>query len=188
VSGLFDLAIPVRRKCFISYYAGDSVAVTNFVQTFSDVFIPKVIGVSESDDFINSNDSDYVMGRIRAKYLEDSTVTICIIGTCTHSRRYVDWEIKSSLRQGLLYTPNGLLGILLPGMTSGHLPPRFKANWDNDESRCYALYRAYPSSAQQLRNWIEQAFARRSTHANFITNSSDMHRYNRQCITCGVTH
>ena len=105
-----------RRKCFISYYHGDQDAVDKFVGTFDDVMIAKAIGVSEEDDYIDSDNAEYVMSRIRQDVLEDSTVTICLIGECTHSRRYIDWELKASLRQGEDYDPNGLIGILLPHM------------------------------------------------------------------------
>jgi hypothetical protein len=36
------------------------------------------------------------MSEIRRKYLGNASVTIVLIGSCTHSRRYVDWEIKLS--------------------------------------------------------------------------------------------
>lgn len=148
---LDNLLTPIRRKCFISYYREDTSAVRKFLTDFGDVFIPKEIGIRDSDNFINSNDSDYVMSRIRENHLGDSTVTICLIGQCSHSRRYIDWEIKSSLRSGLVYTPNGLIGILLPHMKAGHLPERFQLNWDRDESNSYAIYREYPKSKQELR-------------------------------------
>jgi hypothetical protein len=177
-----------RRKCFVSYYGGDSTEVDTFVSNFKDVFIPKVIGVTDGDDFIDSDDSDYIMSKIREKYLGDSTVTLVMIGSCTHSRRYIDWEIKASLRQGS-YTPNGLLGILLPSMgNSGHLPDRFKENWENTADASYALYRSYPSSSDELRKWIEAAHARRSSHANFIKNSQSMMKYSRNCKVHKVTH
>jgi len=176
-----------RRKCFISYYSGDQAEVETFLEDFRDVFIPKVIGVTDGDDFIDSTDTNYVMGRIRAKYLGDSTVTILLIGSCTHSRRYIDWEIKTSLRQGA-YDPNGLLGLTLPYTNgSAHLPPRFSENWKEQEAG-YALYYAYPTSKEQLRGWIEQAFNRRTTHAHHIKNAQWMHKNNRQCNIHQVTH
>jgi hypothetical protein len=178
----------VRRKCFISYYAGDTDAVETFLSDFGDIFIAKAIGVSSGDDFIDSNDSNYVMSKIRANHLGDSTVTICLIGDCTHSRRYVDWELKTSLRQGS-YTPNGLLGILLPYKgTSGNLPPRFAENWEKSEKECFAMYRAYPQSKEVLRGWIEQAFAHRSSRAKSIKNSQEMMKYNRKCKVHEETH
>lgn len=186
--GRFASAAPGRRKCFISYYVGDQEAVADFVLAFKDVFIPKAIGVTDGSDIINSNDSDYVMSRIRSEYLGDSTVTLCLIGQCTHSRRYVDWELKSSLRRGS-YTPNGLIGILLPGMERGHLPERLETNWNKeDESKGYALFRKHPSSQNQLRGWIEEAYNRRASHASLISNSREMFKYNHQCKVHQVTH
>ena len=176
-----------RRKCFISYYSGDKAAVDRFIADFSNVFIPKAIGVSDGDDFINSTDSDYVMAKIREKYLGDSTVTLCLIGKCTHSRRYVDWEIKTTLRRGN-YIPNGLVGILLPEMDSAHLPSRFQENWNKDESNGYAIYRSYPKSEDSLRSWIENAYLRRTSHANLIVNTQEMYKYNKKCAVHGVTH
>lgn len=183
-----EAAMTERRKCFISYYSGDKAAVDKFISDFSGVFIPRAIGVSDGDDFINSSDSDYVMSKIRQKYLGDSTVTLCLIGNCTHSRRYIDWEIKTTLRRGS-YTPNGLVGILLPSMgNSGILPPRLKENWCADESKGFAIYRSSPTSAAELRGWINAAYSRRSTHAHLIVNSQEMMKYSRKCLVHEVTH
>ena len=176
-----------RRKCFISYFSADRTEVDRFIESFSDVMIPKAIGVSDRDDFIDSSNSDYVMGKIREKYLGDSSVTILLIGRCTHSRRYIDWELKSTLRRGS-YAPNGLLGILLPSMGyQGILPPRFKHNWDSADTQ-YALYRAYPDSSMTLKGWIEEAYRRRTSRSELIVNSQEMFKYNRQCEVHGVTH
>lgn len=180
-------AVDHRRKCFISYYSGDRSEVDQFLRDFGDVFIPKAIGVSDGDDFINSSDTTYVMSRLRERYLGDSTVTICLLGGCTHSRRYIDWELKTTLRQGE-YTPNGLIGIVLPSLgNSAHLPDRFKENWKQDGTG-YALYKSYPTSKTDLKGWIEEAFRRRSSGANLISNSQEMMKYNRSCRVCGVTH
>ncbi len=178
-----------RRKCFVSYHHADQGAVDTFVSRFENVFIAKAIGVSDIDDYICSDSPEYVMSCIRRKVLEDSTVTICLIGECTHSRRYVDWELKASLRQGEGYSPNGLLGILLPHMGSqGHLPSRFRENWDRDEQKSFATYRRYPTGGDELKRWIEEAYGRRTTHARHISNSRDMMSYNAKCLTHGVTH
>lgn len=177
----------IRRKVFISHYGVDRPAVKEFIDKWSDVFIPKELGVYDKEDFINSTDGDYVMSQIRQKYLTDSTVTIVLIGTCTHSRRYIDWEIKSSLRQGS-YTPNGLLGIVLPNLSSApHLPERFLANWSKD-TECYAEYHWAPSSKEQLQQWIETAYNARITKAKLIKNSQNIWGYNRVCKHCGENH
>ena len=85
-----------QKKVFISYFKEDKIEVDEFIYNFRNVFIPKVLGANDNDDFINSSNTDYVMQHIREKYLQDSTVTIVLLGSCTHSRRYVDLEIKSS--------------------------------------------------------------------------------------------
>jgi len=181
----------IRRKVFISHFKGDKKEVEDFIQKYGNeerVFIPRVLGANENDDFINSSNTDYVMNQIRNKYLQDTTVTIVLIGSCTHSRRYVDWEIKSSLRQGN-YTPNGLIGILLPGMgNSGHLPPRFKENFNKESNNCYARYYSYPNSSASLGRWIDDAYHARTTRNNHINNSQGMMKYNSKCLNCGETH
>lgn len=179
---------PERRKVFISHYKGDRAEVDKFCEEFSDVFIPKILGANDNDDYINSSNTDYVMSQIRDRYLEDSTVTIVLIGKCTHSRRYVDWEIKSSLRQGD-YTPNGLLGILLRSQgAKGYLPERMMKNWEKEEKNCYARYRAYPTTKEYLRSWIEDAYRARTERAKLINNPQEMMKYNSRCKVCGVTH
>lgn len=124
----------LRRKVFISHYGADRFEVDAFIRNFSNVFIPKVLGANNNDNFFNSSDTNYVMQRIREVYLQDSTVTIVLIGACTHSRRYIDWEIKSSLRQGG-FTPNGLMGIVLPSRNNNaFLPERFQLNWNSNHA------------------------------------------------------
>src|SRR6266480_45841 len=134
---------PIKRKVFISFHQKDRREVDAFIEDWANrhgVFIPKALGVSDNDDFINSTNPEYVMSQIRAKYLGDSTVTVVLIGLCTHSRRYVDWEIKASLRRGEA-EPNGLIGLLLPSCgKSAHLAPRFQDNWKQGEQDCYACY------------------------------------------------
>lgn len=178
-----------RRKVFISHYKGDREEVDKFIKDFNNVFIPKVLGANDNDDFIQSTDTDYVMRRIREKYLEDSTVTIVLLGSCTHSRRYVDWEIKSSLRQGKEYIPNGLMGIVLPSQkNSAHLPPRLFDNWNKEHNNCYARFWSYPNSANILSDWIEDAYQSRTSRKDLIVNSQEMMKYNKQCKICSVTH
>jgi len=177
-----------RRKVFISHYKGDRREVDEFIRNFGSVFIPKVLGANDNDDFINSTDTDYVMRRIREKYLEDSTVTIALLGSCTHSRRYVDWEIKSSLRQGQ-YSPNGLMGIVLPSRNNtAVLPPRFAANWNQNHLNCYAKYWSYPAFSNQLSEWIEDAYQARTSRSSLISNTQYMMKYNAQCKVCRETH
>ncbi len=181
----------IKRRVFISHYKGDKTEVDNFIKSFSEiheVFTPYVLGSNDNDDFINSTNTDYIMQQIREKYLKDSTVTIVLIGNCTHSRRYVDWEIKSSLQQGNVL-PNGLIGIILQSKgNSAYLPPRFEKKWKNGNQNCYARYRIYPQSVDELGEYIDDAFDARTSRVKLIINPKEMMEYNQECKVHGITH
>ena len=181
-----------KRKVFISFHQKDRREVDDFIDRWAvreGLFIPKALGVSDNDDLIDSGNPDYVMSQIRSRYLGDSTVTIVLAGTCTHSRRYVDWELKASLRQGENYIPNGVMGIILPSHgNSALLPPRLEENWTSGHRDCYARYWVAPTTPEQLDGWIEDAYSARTQRAHLIQNGSLMMKYNRRCQACGVTH
>ncbi|MFG3602532.1 TIR domain-containing protein [Micromonospora chersina] len=162
---------PTRRKCFISYHHADQDEVEEFVESFGHLFIARILGVSDEDDFIDSDDTDYVMDCIRERYLTDSTVTIVLLGRCTWARRYVDWEIYSTLRHDKLNRRSGLMGINLPSVegTSVTLPARLADNVDGD--KLYAQWWKYPSSDWALRSCIEDAFTARTTKSHLIDNT-----------------
>lgn len=163
---------PTRHKCFISYHADDVDEVTEFIDNFGTEFIAKTVGVTDEDDFIDSQDSDYIMDQIRSQYLGDSTVTIALMGKCTWARRYVDWEIYSSLRSSKLSKVNGLLAIQLP--SGGKLQARIEDNVKRDENGLdlgYARWYTYPTTKNSLRNWISDAFDARTSRKDLIKNT-----------------
>ena len=82
-----------RHKCFVSYHVADIDEVETFINTFGSEFIARSVGVTVEDDFVDSDDEEYVKRRIREKYLTDSSVTILLLGECTWARRFVDWAI-----------------------------------------------------------------------------------------------
>lgn len=173
----------VRHKCFISYHGADIDGVTDFVERFNDVFIPRVVGVSDSDHFkdpVSSQDEDYIKAAIGSKYLSDSTVTVLYVGRCAWSRKYVDWELSSSLRNDPLNKRNGLMAITPPDRSTNTLPARFADNWAKDDSR-YARYYYYPTTAVALRGWIEDAFRARDTRATLIDNRRALRKNNSAC-------
>lgn len=173
----------IRRKCFISYHHADQQAVNHFVRDFDhehNAFISRGLGEEMSTEIIQSTNTDYVMRRIREKFLGDSTVTIVLMGRCTWARRYVDWELQASLRRGDYTTPNGLLGITLPSF--GGFPKRFYENLSSDWPTvdCYARHMTYPNNTVSLVEEIEAAYQRRTSHADLIKNPRDRMSYNRQ--------
>jgi MTH538 TIR-like domain (DUF1863) len=185
VSYVTKSAQPVRHKCFISYHAEDIDAVTAFVEEFKDVFIPRVVGASDNDAFgdpVSSTDKDYIMRKIREKYLTDSTVTILFVGKCTSLRKYVDWELASTLRNDTNNKLSGLLAILPKYKTSGTLPDRFNDNFvSGDISKSYAWFYSYPSGKDDLRRWIQGAFDARTSKASLKNNSKLLRQRNGAC-------
>lgn len=183
-------AAGTKHKVFISFYRGDTDEVGEFLDKWAydkGVFTPKVIGVYDDKQLIDSDDTDYVMRRIREDYIGDATVTLVLIGKCTHSRRYVDWELMASLRRGADKLPNGVLGIPLPSSDKAHLPPRFADNYSKDED-CYARFQAAPTRSDQLTNWIEDAYNARWNRADLIKNGRERMKYNHKCLVHDITH
>ena len=178
----------IKRKCFISYHHADQDEVNRFIRTFDhglDCFTARGLGEEMSQDIIDSMDTDYVMGRIRALYLKGSSVTLVMLGQNTWSRRYVDWELQSSLRRGETITPNGLLGVRLPSYSPAHgYPDRLNMNLLTREQQaagksCYASVIDYPTSEQELVSAIEAANSRRLSHAHLIVNPRERYKYNK---------
>lgn len=196
---VFPTVLP-RRKVFISYFKGDKAWVdklaSDWGQPGNGIFIPHALGVREDDDFVDSDDVDYIMSAIRDRYLQDTSVTIVIIGRCTHSRRFVDWEIKGSLRQPANGLPNGLLGLAIPPPTDvtgnpiWHYPPdRFSRNYDGkNKTSSYARYYTWPTSGAELRGWIEEVLRLASTKADLIENPQEMPRRNLTCKVHNDVH
>ena len=164
-----------RHKCFISYHHADQGEVDWFVKHYSNfhnVLVHRLLGMT--DDVINSADTDYVMRRIRELYVKDSTVTIVLLGQCTWARRYVDWEIQSSLAYG-----NGLVGVVLPSC-SGSLPgwpPRLTANVESGYAKVYRGGALTPDSLTEI---IHEAFENRR-NSGLIRNPRERFGYNRSC-------
>lgn len=173
-----------RRKVFISYHRTDTDEVRAFVEAATDthdIFIHRAAAMMPQD-IIDSDDTDYVMRRVREDYLEDSTVTLVLVGRCTWARRFCDWEIQSSLRSGPQTTPNGLLGIVLPSAAQNPIAPnRLSINLGTQQALGYARWYHYPQTADALTGWIEDAFAARTSRTNLIVNPRERFANNRAC-------
>lgn len=164
-----------RHKCFISYHKDDKDAVDEFCETFEGSFIRR--GIMMEDDIIDSDDTDYVMRRIRKLYLQDSTVTIVLVGRCTWARRFVDWEVQASLRKSSTGPPpNGLLAIQL-WQSYKKLPNRVDLNVDSG----YAKYYVYPKSSRGLSSMIDEVFEARTDLQGSIENPRERFSNNRSC-------
>jgi len=151
-------AFQVKRKVFISYHHhGDQCYYNEFSRIFHDTY--DVIMDNSLDRTIDSEDVNYVIQRIRDNFITGTSCTIVLVGKDTWGRKYVDWEIKTTLDKY-----HGLIGIQLPTLpitpsNTVVVPDRLN---DNIASG-YALWltwAAVTASGQACTNYIEAANAR----------------------------
>ena len=192
------------HKVFVSYHHERDQFYATELRDFYGAY-DALIDRSLPDE-IDSDDDGYILAQIRQKHLRDSTVTVVLIGECTWARKWVDWEIYSSLRPYGSRTINGLLGILLP---NGHrLPDRFADNYreidtvNGPRQVGYArlvrwevvappngwrlpglqslLRDEIAAKRRALMDWVQRAFDNR-TRDDLIDNSRPRMRRNRAC-------
>lgn len=111
------------HKCFISFKKEDQTYRDRIDNLFSYTDIIN----KGLDRVINSNDGDYIMRTIRQDYLQDSTVTVFLIGKHSSENEgydymgqrknyFIERELQASLYNGYGNTRNGILGVVLPEM------------------------------------------------------------------------
>ena len=158
-----------RHRVFVSYYHSDDQYYRElFEDMFSDyydIMVSKSVKLGDIDDERLS--TDRIREIIRDDYLQDSTVTVVLVGAHTWQRKFVDWEIGSSIRATKNNSRSGLLGIILPtyprppGKPTHYyfhtIPPRL-----HDNIQCgFADIRGWSDGPDQVQSWIHEAFLRR---------------------------
>ena len=105
------------RKVYISFKTED-LAYKTTIQAMENLdYVDKSL-----NEPINSDDEDYILRRIRADYLYDSTVTIFLIGDYSaedlgaYEQRFIKRELQASLYRSESHAKNGILGVVLPAM------------------------------------------------------------------------
>ena len=156
-----------RHRVFVSYYhAEDQGYRDRFERLFSDlhdIYVPKSVEIGDIDPYLKT---ETIRQKIRDEYLQDSTVTVVLVGPHTWRRKFVDWEIGSSIRHTEKNKRSGLLGILLPThpdsgrdrYTEGFIPPRLH---DNIACGFAELYN-WNNDPYKVQGWIHDAFKRRT--------------------------
>lgn len=123
------------RKCFISFKKED----TNYKDRLLKMFEKTDVVNKTLDKVIESEDGDYIMGKIRDEYLYDSTVTIFLIGENSSENEGVDYfgrdkqyfirkELQASLFNRKHKKRSGILGVVLPQMYSKIYKEKFYCN------------------------------------------------------------
>ena len=157
----------MAHKVFVSYsHRLDQEAAGEFRELFSDerdVFIDKSIRHD-----IGDLETDSIKRRLRA-LIADSSVTVVLIGSETGGRKWVDWEIYNSLRQGEGNNRNGLLGVRI----------KYKEHWVperlEDNIPEMGLVIDWPRDKRALANRIEEAFEKRNGNPDL---SKDLRTHN----------
>ncbi|MCP8849145.1 TIR domain-containing protein [Latilactobacillus curvatus] len=103
----------MKHKCFISFKTEDQ----QYKDALQNKYALDIIDKSLNNP-INSYDEDYIMQVLRRDYLQDSTVTLVLIGTHSAENNFFENQnyIKRELQASLYSKPNGIVGIVLPEM------------------------------------------------------------------------
>ena len=166
-----------RHKVFVSYHHENDQAYRDRFETlFSDIYDIMESRSVQIGDITPNLHIDNVRQIIRDDYLQDSTVTVVLIGTETWKRKHVDWEISASISHTKASDRSGLLGIFLPthpdyGRDKYNpyiIPPRLYRN-----AKCgYAKLYHWNTNPNNVQIWIHEAFKRRK-QKNLNPHNSD---------------
>ena len=103
-----------KHKVFISYHhENDQDYKDNLVSLLENWAISIDRSVGDGDISDDCKD-ETIRQKIRDEYLRDSTVTILLVGIETKKRKFVDWELYSSMYDGNVNKQSGILVIMLP--------------------------------------------------------------------------
>ena len=84
-----------RHKVFVSFHEKDRKYRKLFAEHMGADVVDKSVGDGDIDPELKV---DTTRGKIRDEFIADATVAVVLVGRCTWQRKYVDWEIGSSLR------------------------------------------------------------------------------------------
>lgn len=107
----------MKHKCYISFKKEDEYYKEEIQKKLQKDMIDKSL-----NEPIQSDNSDYIMQKIRKEYLQDSTVTIFLIGTRSNEnlgweeQQYIKRELQATLYNSEENSRSGILGIVLPDM------------------------------------------------------------------------
>ena len=107
---------PDKHKVFISYHHANDQAWKEALLRDNDTYGIFIDASVDSGDIDDGLDDESIRTKIRDEYLQDSSVTIVLVGTETRNRKHVDWEIYSSMYNGTVNKQSGILVINLPSV------------------------------------------------------------------------
>lgn len=121
------------HKVFITYHHENDQDYKDQLVALGErhgIFIDRSVDTGDISDDLTD---EAIRTKIRDEYLRDSTVTIVLVGTETKKRKHIDWEIYSSMYDGVKNKKSGILVINLPHIDS----KTFKVAHENEKERIY---------------------------------------------------
>ena len=114
----------MSHNCFISFKKEDSF----YCKKIADLLKIESMSGKYLDEWIDSDNLDYVMQRIRNEYMKNTSVTIFLIGEHSSEKEgtdiygdknaFIKRELQATLYDGKGFSRSGLLGVVLPSMES----------------------------------------------------------------------
>ena len=161
----FQAPLP-KRRAFTSYCHKDDQAWYDSLSAFSDwldLFSDRSLG-----EPVRSDDPEYVNRAIREDRIAGSSVTIVLCGSRTYGRKYVDWEIRSTLHRS-----HGLVGVALPSVSRDWRgAPIVPARLHDNLVTGYGVWMPeWTWDAEAWKSAIEDAYQRSQTLGLLISNA-----------------
>lgn len=119
-------------KVFISYHHDNDQYFKNEISSWAGhygFFDDVSVDTGDIDDDYRT--SERIRQIIRDDFLQDSEVTIVLVGSETHGRKHVDWEIKSSMIDGKLNKRSGIVVVMLPDSGGSVVRVAFEGEKEN---------------------------------------------------------
>jgi len=114
--------LQTKRSIFVSYHhGGDKPYYDAFSKLFVDTY--QVVQDNSVEREIDSDNSEYVIRRIREEFITGSSCTVVLCGTETPRRKFADWEIKATLDK-----EHRLIAVRLPSNPRFVVPERLMDN------------------------------------------------------------
>ena len=121
------------HKVFISYhhdndqfYKEELLRMNGRNQIFIDASV-------DTDDIDDDLPDDSIREIIRDEYLRDSTLTLLLVGLETKTRKHIDWELYSSMHDGVVNKKSGIIVINLPSISCTY----YTASHNGEKERVY---------------------------------------------------
>jgi len=150
-----------KHKVFVSFHHEDE----SWRKKFESIMAGHMINCSvDIGDIDPTNNTETIRRTIRDEYIRDASVIVVLIGKKTWSRKHVDWEIYSALRDSKNNSRCGLLGIFLPtyplpnDLYDPHtIPPRLYKNIKNG----FGQVIKWTENSSEIERCVDEAFQKK---------------------------